>query len=194
MNQPDSQSINIFLTLDQRVVEGYFNKHDPSPLYKRQLSHQFETYIMSSTALAKRHSAIFYKLKGTKEADKQLAEPLLYAIRRHFLAKKQDKEKEFTKFKRKNFVVLAISVLVAIVFHGFLPLILKDELELHPGLSNSLDVLNWVLLWHPLEELLFHWDPHLKDISLLNKLATSESIIIENEKTNIVDNAFRIVA
>ncbi len=194
MNQSDLKSINVFLTLDQRVVDGYFNKHDPSPIYKRQLSHQFETYIMSSVASAKMYSVIFYKLKCTKELDKQYAEPMLYAIRRHFSIKKQEREKEFTKFKRKNFAVLAISVLVAFIFHGFLPMILKNELELHPGLSNSLDVLNWVLLWHPLEELLFHWDPHLNDISLLNKLATAESIILENEKSNVVDNAFRVVA
>lgn len=194
MSQPYSNSINIFLTLDQRVVNDYFNKHDPSPIYKRQLSHQFETYVMSSMALAKRHSVIFYKLKCTKEAEKHYAEPLLYAIRRHFLTKKQDREKEFTKFKRRNFVVLAISVLVAIIFHGFLPLIFNDEQQLHTGLVNSLDVFSWVILWHPIDELMFHWNPHLKDINLLHQLATAESIIIENEKSNMVDNSFRIVA
>jgi hypothetical protein len=39
-----------------------------------------------------------------------------------------------------------------------------------------------VLLWRPIDVLLFYWNPHLKDICLLNKLATSEIIIIENEK------------
>lgn len=194
MNQVESQTINIFLTLEQRVIEGYFNKHDPSPIYKRQLSHQFETYIMSSMECAKRYSSVFYKLKCTREADKQYADPLLYAIRRHFLAKKQDREKEFVKFKRRNFVVLALSILVAIVFHGFLPMILNDEYKLHSGLINSLDVFSWVILWHPIDELMFHWNPHLKEISIFNKLATAESIIIENEKTAIVDNSFRVVA
>ena len=175
MTPSDSQSINIFLTLDPRVIEGYFNKHDPSPIYKRQLSHQFETYIMSSVAAAKRYSPVFYKLKCAKELDKQYAEPLLYAIRRHFLAKKQDREKEFTKFKRRNFVVLALSVLVAIIFHGFLPMLFNDNPQLHTGLINSLDVFSWVILWHPLDELMFHWNPHLKEINLLHKLATSES-------------------
>lgn len=194
MNQADSQSINIFLSLDQRVVEGYFNKHDPSPIYKRQLSHQFETYIMSSVACAKRYSPVFYKLKCTKEADKQYTEPLLYAIRRHFLAKKQEKEKEFTKFKRRNFLVLSISVLVAIIFHGFVAIMFNDKHQLSVGVSNSLDVFSWVILWHPIDELMFHWNPYLKDISLINKLATAESIIIENEKSHVVDNAFRVVA
>ena len=194
MSSPDSKSISIFLTLDQRVVDSYFNKHDPSPIYKRQLSYQFEAYIMSSVAAAKEFSPVFYKLKCTKEVDKQYAEPLLYAVRRHFLAKKQEREKEFTRFKRRNFVVLGLSVLVAIVFHALIPIFFKDEHQVPAGLINSLDVFSWVILWHPIDELMFHWDPHLKEISLLNKLATAETIIIENEKTNIVDNSFRVVA
>ena len=192
-NSAESKIINVFLTLDQRVVDGYFNKHDPSPIYKRQLSYQFEGYIMSSVATATMYSVIFYKLKCSKEIDRQYAEPLLYAIRRHFLEKKKEKEKDFTKFKRKNFVVLAASIAVAIVLHGFLPM-LTDKLELHEGLTNSLDVFSWVLLWHPIDELLFNWEPHLKDISLLSKLSTAESIVIENEKSHAVDSAFRIVA
>lgn len=187
------QSINVFLTLDQRVVDGYFNKHDPSPLYKRQLSYQFEAYIMSSVAAAKMYSVIFYKLKCIKEIDRQYAEPLLYAIRRHFIDKKKEKEKDFTKFKRKNFAVLAASIVVAVILHGFLPM-LNNKFELHEGLTNSLDVFSWVLLWHPIDELLFNWEPHLKDISLFSKLATAESIIIENEKSHVIDNAFRVVA
>jgi F0F1-type ATP synthase membrane subunit a len=194
MSNPGPQSINVFLTLDQRVVDGYFNKHDPSPIYKRQLSHQFETYIMSSVASAKMYSVIFYKLKCTKEVDKQYTEPLLYAIRRHFLAKKMESENEFSKFKRKNFAVLAVSVLVAIIFHALIPMFFADEHKVPTGLINSLDVFTWVLLWHPIDELMFHWNPHLKDINLLSKLATAESIIIENEKSNVADNAFRVVA
>lgn len=194
MNQAEPQTINIFLTLDQRVIEGYFNKHDPSPIYKRQLSHQFETYLQSSVACAKRYSPVFYKLKCTKESDKQYAEPLLYSIRRHFLARKQDREKEFTKFKRRNFAVLTLSVVVAILFHAFVPLLFNDKNQLPTGLLNSLDVFSWVILWHPIDELMFHWNPHLKDINVLSQLATAESIIIENEKTHIVDNSFRVVA
>lgn len=194
MNNSDQKSINVFLTLDQRVVDGYFNKHDPSPIYKRQLSHQFENYIMSSVNTAKIYSVIFYKLKCTKEIDKQYGEPLLYAIRRHFLIKKQEKEKEFTKFKKRNFLVLAVSVVAAILFHALIPVFFKEDHQVPEGLINSLDVFSWVILWHPIDELMFNWNPHLKDINLLKKLSTAESIIIENEKSHVIDNAFRVVA
>jgi len=194
MNQSDSKSINVFLTLDHGVVDGYFNKHDPSPIYKRQLSYQFENYIMASVTAAKMYSVIFYKLKCTKEIDKQYGEPLLYAIRRHFLVKKQEREKEFTKFKRRNFLVLTVSVVAAILFHALIPIFFKEDHQVPEGLINSLDVFSWVILWHPIDELMFNWNPHLKDINLLKKLATAESIIIENEKSHVIDNAYRVVA
>ena len=189
-----SKSINVFLTLDRNVIGGYYNKHDPSPLYKRQLSHEFEQYVMASVATAKRHSVIFYKLKCSNENDKQYAEPLMYSMRRHFLAKKQEKEVEFSKFKRRNWMLLFVSIVVVILFQGFLPLLLDSQQGVSTGLINSLDIFAWVLLWHPIDELVFHWNPYLKQINLVNKLATAEPIITENEKSVVVDNSFRIVA
>jgi len=103
MIEQRANKINIFLTVDLKTINSYFNKHDPSPLYKRQLSYRFEEYIMASVAQARRFSVIFYKLKCTAEIDKQYAEPLMYAIRRHFEKKTAIRMGEFARFKRKNF-------------------------------------------------------------------------------------------
>lgn len=189
MSQPVPKSIDIFLTLGQQVLDGYFNKHDPSPIYKRQLSHQFEDYIMASVRSAKRYSVIFYKLKCTRDYDKQYAEPLMYAIRRHFEERLEIKNKEFRRFKRRSWMVLAVSIAVVILFHSLLPSILTEEDGVHSGLINSIDIFSWVLLWHPIDDLIFHWNPHLKEISLLTKLATSKFIIINaSEKMTVADN------
>jgi hypothetical protein len=195
MSQPIAKSINVFLTSDRLIANNYFNRHDPAPIYMRQLSHQFEQYIAESVKSAKRYSVIFYKLKCTGENDKQYAEPLMYAIRRHFKGKKEDREKEFTKFKRRNWVLLAISTVVVILFQGLLPMLLPAEHGFNVGVINSLDIFAWVLLWHPIDELVFRWNSFLKDICLLNKLATAEYILIENEKNYVVvDDSLRVVA
>jgi hypothetical protein len=58
-------------------------------------------------------------------------------------------------------------------------------------------VFSWVIFFHPLDELLFNWNPHLKRILLMNKLTTAESIIIGNEKkvsTATPHETFRVVA
>jgi hypothetical protein len=194
MSRNELKPTNVFLTLDRLLINGYFNKHDPSPIYKRQLNQHFEEYILESVKPAKRYDAVFYKLNCKSEDDKKYAEPLMYAIRRHFSAKKLEKELEFIKFKRRNSILLIVSTVIVILFQGLLPLILNAEQGVHTGLINSLDIFAWVLLWHPIDELVFSWNKHLKQICLLNKLATSESLIIENEKSLMVDRSVRVVA
>lgn len=194
MKRPFTNSVNIFLTADKLIANSYFNKHDPAPIYMRQLSHQFEAYILESVKSAKRHSAVFYKLKCSGDDGKQYAEPLMYAIRRHFLAKKEDRERAFKKFKRRNWTLLGISIVVVILFQGILPMIFTVEHGFNVGVINSLDIFAWVLLWHPIDELVFRWNSFLKDITLLNKLATAESILIDNEKHYVVDDSMRVVA
>jgi len=182
MSETVLKSISIFMTIDLKTIHEYFNVHDPAPIYKRQLSHQLEEYINESVISAKRYSVIFYKLKCTNEIDKQYAEPLMYAIRRHFQAKKLVSIMEFEKFKRRSWMLLAMSLTVVILSQGFLPLLLNHNDRIQAGIGNTLDIFSYVILWRPIERLLFYWNPHLKDISLLNKLATAESIIINNEK------------
>jgi len=188
------KSVYVFLTLDQLVINGYFNKHDPMPIYKRQLNLQFEQYILASAEAAKRYDVIFYKLKFSSEADKQFAEPLMYAIRRHFEEKKTEEQKTFNRFKRRNWVLLLLSVVVVILSHIFIPMFLNEEHGVSAGVSNTLEVFAWVIMWHPLDELIFNWNPHLKSICLLSKLATAELILIENEKKSVAVDTLRVVA
>jgi hypothetical protein len=48
--------------------------------------------------------------------------------------------------------------------------------------SNAIDVFSWVILWKPIERLIFYWNPFLKEISLFNKMANAEVNVIENEE------------
>jgi hypothetical protein len=82
----------------------------------------------------------------------------------HYEAKKAKRIREFKRFKVRSWVLL------------------NEDNKFHAMLFSSLEIFSWVLLWRPIDVLLFYWNPHLKDICLLNKLATSEVIYIENEK------------
>ena len=188
------KSVNVYLTIDRLHIKGYFNKHDPSPLYKRQLDHLFETYIMESVKDAKRFVPIFYKLNCKQDEDKKYVEPLIYAIRRHFSIKKVEMENNFKKFKRRNYILLIVSIITVILLQGLLPLLFDVKPGFHTGLLNSIDIFAWVLLWHPIDELVFHWNHHLKQICLLNKLSTAQSIVIGNESSNMVDSNIRNIA
>ena len=179
MNKRLIKRISIFLTIDQHAISEYFNMHDPAPIYKRQLSHGFEEYIMRSITAAKRYSVFRYKINCRNTRDKQYAEPLILAVRRHFSDKKTQLEAEFEKFKRRTYVLLFISLAVVMICQGTIPLLLSTEHRIHSGLSNSLDVFSWVILWRPIDKLIFHWNPYLKEISVLQRLATAEVIMLD---------------
>jgi len=95
-----TDTINIFLTIDQATIGEHFNLNDPAPLYKRQLSHQFNQYLMTSVEPAKRNSVFYYKVTCKKDSDKQYTEAFIYAIKRHFSAKKLHCIEVFEKFKK----------------------------------------------------------------------------------------------
>jgi len=179
MNKSLVKRISIFLSADQHTITEYFNMHDPAPIYKRQLSHEFEEYITTTIVAAKRYSVFRYKINCRNERDKQYTEPLILAIRRHFSEKKTMKESEFVKFKRRTYILLFISLAVVMICQGTIPMLLNSEHRIHSGLSNSLDVFSWVILWRPIDKLIFHWNPYLKEISIFHRLATAEVLILD---------------
>jgi hypothetical protein len=180
MNKSFSSNICIFISLDQESLNDYFNPHDPGPLYKRQLSHAFELYILNSIASVKRYSVLSYKICSRSEEDKQYSDPLIYAIRRHFAEKKALKEAEFEKFKRRSYQLLFFSLSIVMICQGFLPLLLKGINQIGSGICNTLEVFSWVILWRPIDQLIFCWNPYLRDISIMNRLATGEVTLIDN--------------
>jgi hypothetical protein len=182
MPAPVSRRINIFLSLDRDIFRGYFNLQDPSPVYKRQLSQEFEEYIMGTMRKAARSAVINYRISYSNELDKQYAEPLVFAIRRHFSEAKARAMVEFEKFKRRTYLLLVVSFSVVMICHWLLPLLLKgEEGVVHSGLSNSLDVFSWVILWKPIDRLIFYWNPFLKDIGVLEKLEKAETTVVSAE-------------
>ncbi|MDO6430420.1 hypothetical protein Q4E93_07475 [Flavitalea sp. BT771] len=180
MNKSLLSRISIFISVDQQSLNDYFNPHDPAPIYKRQLSHAFEVYIMNSIVAVKRYSVINYKVCCRSEEDKQYMEPLIYAIRRHFAERKSLKELEFEKFKRRSYLVLFFALAIVMLCHGVLPLLLPGTDRISSGLTNTLEVFSWVILWRPIDQLVFCWNPYLKDISIMNRLASAEVTLIEN--------------
>ena len=174
-----TKKINIFLSLDENVFKGYFNAQDPAPIFKRQLSHEFEEYIMNCIRTARRDTVFTYKISYKNEEEELYAEPLMYNIRRHFAEKKAMLNASFEKFKRRTYILLFMSLAIVMICQGLLPLILNEEYHFHSGLTNGLDVFSWVILWRPIDKLIFHWNPFLKDISIVDRLEKAEVIITE---------------
>jgi hypothetical protein len=180
MSKALHKRINLFVSIDSESINNYFNPHDPAPLYKRQLRHDFVQYIWESVTTYKKYSTILYKVACAPE-DRALVEPFMHAVRRHFYVKEKLKRDEFSRFKRRSYRLLAMSMLMVMICQGLLPMLVMQEHRIHSTLSNSLDVFSWVILWKPIDKLIFQWNPFLKEISLFNKLANAEVILLESE-------------
>lgn len=178
MSNALTKRINIFFSLSRDKMETYFNPHDPAPIYNRQLHPEFIQYMEGSVSAYRKHSRIMYKLT-CKDEDRDLIEPFMHAIRRHFMVKEKVKRSEFRRFRKRAYKLLITSTLIVMTCQGLLPLILGEQHRIHSAFSNSLDVFSWVLLWKPIERLIFYWNPFLKDISLYNKLANADVIVIK---------------
>jgi len=181
MSKPLPKKINIFLSLDQEIIKGYFNPQDPAPMYKRQLSHEFEAYIMTCIRSAKRDCSFTYKISFRNEQDKQYADSLVFAIKRHFTEAKTVLNAEFEKFKRRTYMLLFVSMTVVMICQGLPSFLFTEHNTVQSGLKNSMDVLCWVILWKPIDRLIFYWNPYLKDISIRERLEKAEIILTEVE-------------
>jgi hypothetical protein len=182
--------INIFFKVSDQTIDNYFNANDPAPIYKRQLSQEFEEYIMNYAISIKRYSVVTYKLNCVKESDQEFVDPLVHAIRRHFSLKKSIREAEFKKFKKRNRLLLVFSFVIVVSFQGLLPLVFNTEHRIHSAFSNALDVFSWVILWKPIERLIFYYNPFLKEISILDKLMNAQIVmIVENRELDTIEHA-----
>ena len=183
MNKTQSNGFSIFLTIDAHSIFKYYNPHDLAPLYNRQLSHEFVEYLQNSIAAAKPNSHISFKLICKKEPDERFVNPLLKSIRRHFEKKRSIKEYEFSKFKWTNCVLLASSLVLIFLLQAALPFFVPHQ----NVFSNGFAFISWVILWKPIERLVFIQSSFKKDILLLKKMETAESTVILNEKEFVID-------
>ncbi len=179
----------IYIRLDEQTIYDYFNHHDPAPLYKRQLGHEFELYIYNSLLTSKRNAVIEYQFICLEYSDKRFIEPVKQAIRNHFNLKKFLKEEEFKKFKKRTFKLLLASLVIVLSLQALAPYVIEDmDHRMAGSVHNIVDVFSWVIMWKPIERLIFYWNPFKKDIHLLERLATAEVNVIEKNKVIGKDN------
>lgn len=184
MTESLARRISIFLSLNEENVYNYFNPHDPAPLYKRQLGNEILDYITSSISSAKKSSLIQFNVTCSRAADIKFADALMHAVKRHYMVKRAIKRSKVDRFKRRSFKILSVSLAIVVALQTTYSYLFTNEI-LHETFHNGLEVLTWVILWKPIDKLIFHWNPFLKELSTMDKLITSEVIVIEKHKNKI---------
>ncbi len=183
MRKTAARKISIYLKIDTDSINAYFNPHDPARLDKRQLGHDFQEYLTNSLAEAGRYTKIDFKIFCCDSGNMRfMVEPLMRTIRRHYQIKQLLKEAEFRRFKKRNYTLLLISIMVVMLFQGVVPMVFGQDHRIHSMFSNAIDVFSWVILWKPIERLIFYWNPYLKEILLYEKMQHAKVNIVESEE------------
>lgn len=175
--------ISIFLSVNPETTLNYYNANDPAPLCYRQLSLEFQEYLHTSITPAKKNTAIQHKVFCSGETDTRFfADPLMRAIRRHFAVGKQLEEQEFRKFKKRNYILLVLAFFIVVLFQGIVPGVFGQDHLIHSVFSNVIDVFSWVIMWKPIERLVFYRNPFLKKMPLMDKMINAELTAVKNDK------------
>jgi len=90
------------------------------------------------------------------------------------------KQGEFERFKRRNYIVLFIGLAIILLSHIIIPMLIKGEGGIESAILTGIDIFSWVMMWQPIDNLLFHWNQHLKDINTVKKLTEAPVVYTED--------------
>jgi hypothetical protein len=165
-------------TIQVRIHElrQLFNTIDPSPFRERDLDPDCEEFIVGWARELPRDQPLKIEILIDRERPPQaLRDDVIMAVHGHF-----EREADLQDFRRRRILregrlALAIGLAALVLCIGaatFVPLHVLGT----PGeiLRESLIIAGWVVMWHPLEVLLYGVWPVVRERRLLERLATAE--------------------
>ena len=155
-----------------RTLAQLFDVLDPAPLQERALERNAETYIVASAATY-RPTEPMRLLVHLPESLRVHTTEATNAIHEHFRRTHAQGERNFRRRLLIGGFTLAVALAV-LAGNVVLRSLLRDVegRMLAEGLEEGLLILGWVLMWRPIDILLFeHWESHLGHATL-RRLAT----------------------
>ena len=165
-------------TIQVRIHElrQLFNSIDPSPFRERDLDPDCEEFIVSWAREMPPDRALRVEIRIDRDQPPaELASAVPQAVRSHFEREAGLQELRRRRIVREGRLSLAIGLVVLILCVGAAALLPTDTLGTPGGiLRESLIIAGWVVMWHPLEVLLYGLWPVVRERRLLERLATAD--------------------
>lgn len=169
-------------------VRRLFNSMDPSPFRERDLDHDAEEFIVSWANEYPVADPIALRIHVGQAPGPADAEALESAIRHYFAYRAGIRRRELGLLWREARLSLFIGL-------GFLSTCLMLAHALAPEraagsgagwgaiLRESLTIVGWVSMWHPIDTALYRWWPVLRSVRVLRKLAAAQvSIVLPDDR------------
>jgi hypothetical protein len=153
-----------------------FNSIDPSPFRERDLDPDCEEFIVSWAREFSPDRSIAVDIRFDREepSDAALGE-IGPAVRRHFEREASLQQLRLRRLVREGRLSLSIGLILLMLCMGSATLVPVQSLGAFGEiLRESLLIAGWVVMWHPLEVLIYGLWPVLRERRLLERLASAE--------------------
>jgi hypothetical protein len=165
-------------TIQLRVGElrQLFNSIDPSPFRERDLDPNCEEFIVSWARefSPDRSIAVDIRLDREEPSGDVLAE-IGPAVRRHFGREASLQQLRLRRLVREGRLSLSIGLVLLVMCIGAATLVPVQSIGAFGEIiRESLLIAGWVVMWHPLEVLLYGLWPVRRERRLLERLASAE--------------------
>jgi hypothetical protein len=165
-------------TIQVRIHElrQLFNSIDPSPFRERDLDPDCEEFIVSWAREMPLDRELRVEIRVDREPPPpELAADVLSAVRGHFAREAGMQELRRRRIVREGRLSLVIGLIVLVLCVSTAALVPTDSLGTAGGIfRESLIIAGWVVMWHPLEVLLYNVWPVVRERRLLERLAGAD--------------------
>lgn len=164
------------IQLHIRELRQLFNSIDPSPFRERDLDTNCEQFIVSWAREVAPDRPLRLAIRVEREPPgSRLSHDVPSAIHAHFAREASMQDLRRRHLVREGRASLAIGLAALVLCIGAATLLPAARLgALGEILRESLIIAGWVVMWHPLETLLYGVWPVVRERRLLERLAAAE--------------------
>jgi hypothetical protein len=168
----DDQTIHVRI----HELRQLFNSIDPSPFRERDLDPDCEEFIVSWAREMPPDRGLRLDIRVDREQPPaELAAEVPSAVRSHFEREATLQDLRRRRIVREGRLSLVIGLVLLVLCEGAAALVPTATLGTAGEIAReSLIIAGWVVMWHPLEVLLYGLWPVVRERRLLQRLATAD--------------------
>ncbi len=158
-----------------RNVSQLFNTLDPFPFRERDLAPDAQDYLVMRAQEGPSREPIAISINVDSGLDVTSSSDVVNAVHVWFASKADDESKHMRRHFKDARLALVIGVCVLSICL-FAALRISQSYPETPGiriLQESFVIIGWVVLWRPIEMLLYDWVPMSRRRTLYRRLATA---------------------
>jgi len=154
-----------------RHVSQLFDHRDPSPFNERDLDDDAADYLVASVEeLPPRQPFKVVVWIAEPFPDGLPSDAVATSIERHFTAARDNLRRRHQKHQRRARWMMLFSFVMLVVLLSLAEITTELNLTHIQLIPQSLTIIAWVIMWRPIDLLIFDWFPYLVERRQLDRI------------------------